>query len=93
LESQYLIKYGRLLNLSEQALIDCDTRDWGCGGGNPYNAFWWIAENNIPEDKYYPYTFSNGKCKYDNKTMPGVGCRGYDWVIIIIKRIFILPVS
>ncbi len=84
MESQYLIKYGRLLNLSEPALINCDTRDWGCGGGNPYNAFLWIKKNNIPEAKYYP-TAPNGKCLYNKTSMPGVGCKGYDLTNVVLN--------
>ncbi len=32
LESQYSIKYGKKLNLSEQQLVSCDKRNKGCDG-------------------------------------------------------------
>ena len=32
-ESQYAIRKGTLWSLSEQELVDCDGRSFGCGGG------------------------------------------------------------
>lgn len=38
-EGQYAIKNGKLLEFSEQELVDCDTEDKGCNGGLMDNAY------------------------------------------------------
>lgn len=39
IEGQYAIKYGKLLEFSEQELVDCDKLDEGCNGGLMDNAY------------------------------------------------------
>jgi len=72
LESASAIKYGKLYDLSEQELVDCDNisnggKDHGCNGGLMNNAFTWINKNNgICSEIDYPYisgiTKTTGTC-------------------------------
>jgi C1A family cysteine protease len=46
-----------LISLSEQELIDCDTNSYGCDGGWPDYAFYWVVQNGgITTEANYPYT-------------------------------------
>ncbi|CAO2167430.1 unnamed protein product [Urochloa humidicola] len=57
------IKTGRLVSLSEQELIDCDTKENGCQGGLMENAFEFIkAHGGITTEAVYPYRARNGTC-------------------------------
>lgn len=53
---------GELISLSEQELVDCDTKkDHGCGGGLMDFAFEYIVRaKGIHAEEDYPYT---GTCK------------------------------
>ena len=42
-------------NLSPQVLLDCDTADDGCHGGDPDNAYNYIAQNGITSETCSPY--------------------------------------
>lgn len=73
LEGAYYIKYGELIEFSEQQLVDCDNfknggTDHGCNGGLMDNAFTWIKKNGgLCLEKDYPYTSgttrSSGTCE------------------------------
>uniref|UniRef100_A0A0E0M4L0 Uncharacterized protein n=1 Tax=Oryza punctata TaxID=4537 RepID=A0A0E0M4L0_ORYPU len=55
------IKNGKLVSLSEQELVDCDTLDSGCDGGVSYRALEWITTNGgITTRDDYPYTGAAG---------------------------------
>jgi C1A family cysteine protease len=72
-ESASAIKYGKLLQLSEQQLVDCDNfknggSDHGCSGGLMDNAFTWIGKNDGScSSTDYPYvsgsTMTAGSCQ------------------------------
>jgi cathepsin F len=44
LESQYFLKYGELLNLSEQQILNCNPYAIGCRGGNVAYAFKYLQK-------------------------------------------------
>ena len=62
LEGASFIKYGKLISLSEQNFVDCDTLanggsgDLGCNGGLYDNAFEWAKHNGgVCTESDYPY--------------------------------------
>jgi len=93
MEGQYFLKKGKLENLSEQNLVDCDHEcqlfgstkicDEGCDGGMEPNAFQYVIKNNgINLLKDYPYTAKVGKCKFDSaKAVKG----WHSWKYVTVK--------
>ncbi|KAJ3678674.1 hypothetical protein LUZ60_002477 [Juncus effusus] len=75
IEGSNFIATGKLLNLSEQQLIDCDHEcdaiektecDNGCGGGLMTNAYkYLIKAGGLMEEEQYPYAGKQGQCKFD----------------------------
>ncbi|PHT90388.1 Senescence-specific cysteine protease SAG39 [Capsicum annuum] len=59
------IKTGKLVSLSEQELVDCDTSsDMGCEGGLMDDAFKFIIKNHgLTTESNYPYEGTDGTCK------------------------------
>ncbi|KAJ8765904.1 hypothetical protein K2173_020420 [Erythroxylum novogranatense] len=74
-EGANFVATGKLLNLSEQQLVDCDNTcdktdkracDDGCGGGLMTNAYRYLIEaGGLEEESSYPYTGKRGTCKFD----------------------------
>lgn len=55
-EAQYAIKKGSLVSLSEQEMVDCDSRNNGCSGGYRPYAMKFVKENGLESEKSYPYS-------------------------------------
>jgi C1A family cysteine protease len=45
---------------SEQQLVSCDTKDFGCSGGAPVYAMQYLRDNGVCTDSSYPYTSVEG---------------------------------
>jgi len=58
------VETGKLLDLSEQQLVDCDTADSGCNGGLPSNAFQYMIDQGmgLEGESAYPYSAKDGSC-------------------------------
>jgi hypothetical protein len=76
------IKTGKLVPLSEQELVSCDTKaDKGCNGGLMDNAFEFIVKNGgITTEENYPYSSSaghTGSCKSEKLSAHDVCIDGH----------------
>lgn len=75
LEGAHYLATGKLEVLSEQQFVDCDHEcdssepdscDSGCNGGLMTTAFSYLQKaGGLESEKDYPYTGSDGKCKFD----------------------------
>lgn len=74
LEGIYKINTGKLVEFSEQQLVDCDNfknggKDHGCNGGLMDNAFTWISKNGgLCSEDEYPYISGDGTTESCKKT-------------------------
>jgi len=56
------------LNLSPQQIVDCDTTDLGCEGGDSTTAFDYLISAGGQEPiSQYPYTAMDGNCKFKSQ--------------------------
>lgn len=64
IEGNYKLQFNESFTLSTQELVDCDTTDYGCNGGNPSFAMNYVKQMGLCLDKDYPYTSGNTNTKY-----------------------------
>lgn len=94
------ITTGKLVSLSEQELVDCDTKgeDQGCEGGLMENGFEFIIKNGgITSEAKYPYKAADGSCN-TAETTPVAKIKGYEKVPVnsedaLLKAVAYQPVS
>lgn len=66
-EGQYAIKHGKLLEFSEQELVDCDKSDEGCNGGLMDNAYRAIEKlGGLEGESDYPYEGDDETCHFNS---------------------------
>ncbi|RDY06395.1 Senescence-specific cysteine protease SAG39 [Mucuna pruriens] len=92
---------GKLISLSEQELVDCDTKgvDQGCGGGLMDDAFKFILQNKgLATEATYPYQGADGTCNAKAKDNHAASITGYEDVpanseSALLKAVANQPVS
>jgi len=70
IESIWMLKNGRNVSnmapLSPQQIVDCDSYDDGCDGGNPPTAYQYVIEaKGMDTNADYPYTGTDGNCAFN----------------------------
>ncbi|XP_061374819.1 ervatamin-B-like [Gastrolobium bilobum] len=72
------IATGKLISLSEQELVDCDPKSYGCDGGWPSNAFDWVLSNGgIALETDYSYNAIGSTC-YASQVSNSASINGYE---------------
>jgi hypothetical protein len=66
-ESANLMATGNTAILGPQEIVDCDSNDAGCNGGDPREALSWIqSQGGQDTEQCYPYTAEDGTCASSN---------------------------
>lgn len=65
----------KLRKFSEQVLVDCNTKNHGCGGGNADLAFEYLRDNGTTDLSNYPYVARDQACKQYTPTAKSTGFR------------------
>ncbi|KAI0983616.1 hypothetical protein GJ496_009452 [Pomphorhynchus laevis] len=81
LEIQNIRRVGKLVELSEQQLIDCSKNygNHGCDGGFIDPSFHYIRDNRgINSNQIYPYEAKEGSCRFDSSIVDAVVTKWID---------------
>jgi len=66
IESVYAIKGRGMPTLAPQQIVDCDSAEAGCGGGDPSQAYRYVAQQGGLElEQFYPYRAVQGRCQWN----------------------------
>ncbi|KAI5387675.1 senescence-specific cysteine protease SAG39 [Lathyrus oleraceus] len=80
-EGIHQLSTGKLVSLSEQELVDCDTKgvDQGCEGGLMDDAFKFIIQNHgLSTEAQYPYQGVDGTCSANQASTQAATITGYE---------------
>lgn len=83
LESQFFIKTGKLVELSEQEIVDCPVKyhSWGCAGGIAFRVFDYVTDKGgISSSADYPFEGKVGECRESSNKVK-INMKGYGLVI------------
>jgi len=65
IEGANFLRFGKLVSVSEQNLVDCVTNNGGCHGGWPSAALYYVQQNRgIDTEESYPYQAYQYGCRY-----------------------------
>jgi len=65
-ESAWAMTKQQLIELSPQQIVDCDTSDQGCNGGDLPTAFSYVqSAGGLELDQNYPYQAADGTCQFN----------------------------
>ncbi|KAJ4901501.1 Senescence-specific cysteine protease SAG12 [Raphanus sativus] len=79
IEGAAQIKNGKLISLSEQELVDCDTNDYGCMGGLMDSAFnFTMTMGGLTSESNYPYKKKDGTCKIKKTKQIVTSIKGFE---------------
>jgi C1A family cysteine protease len=68
IESYFALDGGSLDQLSMQQIVDCDTSDQGCNGGEPTTAYQYVEQaGGLDPLSDYPYTGEGGSCNFNQQ--------------------------
>jgi len=66
-ESVWILANNSRQILSEQQIVDCDTTDDGCNGGDTTTAYAYVIQaGGLETEKSYPYTATNQNCQFQS---------------------------
>jgi len=67
IESVWMIGGHSSVQLSPQQIVDCDTGEAGCNGGDPRQAYGYVhSAGGLDTSSYYPYNAVQGSCKFSS---------------------------
>ena len=74
MEGAYALYSGKLESFSEQQLLDCVKKDFGCQGGEMIDAFEYVSQNPVCTEQQDPYKARDEYCKTCDSPVEFSGC-------------------